>query len=259
MSEESHSEDVFQETKHFVDTFCDFHSAFPNENQHIFGQIYEQIQQAEKHEKKYLPSVKGQEEIWIFERGNVKVYKRVFHPGARTEGPVGADFVLYKKKSSLKVGITAVQVKRNRNKAFFEFRQSDLNQLSKLAQYWGSAYYLMVDETIQPPLHCFLKVNEIDSLIRQSKSKPPVRILNKHFRRHCRGLDIFYDLFYNCNRGSSYAPKDYNANILNYIEETRRTVVELSTMRERSQRMHRTDGKTKEEFDGRMKGFLESI
>jgi len=258
MSEERSRENISQETKHFVDTFCDFHKAFPSENQQIFGQIYEQIQKAEKHEKEYLPSDKGQEEIWIFERGKVKVYKRVFHPGPG-EGPVGADFVLYKKKSSSKVGVTAVQVKRNRNRAFFEFLQRDLNQLSKLAQYWGSAYYLMVDETIQPPLYCFLTVNEISSLIRQAHSKPPVRILNKDVRRHCRGLDNFYDLFYSCNRGSSYAPKDYSANVINYIKKTRRIVVELSTMRDRSQGMRRTKGKSKDNYDGRMKGFIESL
>jgi len=122
MSEEKLPEDISQDTKHFVNTFCDFHKAFPNENQQIFGQVYEQIEKAEKHQRDYVQSDKGQEEIWVFERSGVKVYKRVFHPGSG-EGPVGVDFALYKEMKSSKVGATAVQVKRNRNRGFFEFLQ----------------------------------------------------------------------------------------------------------------------------------------
>src|SRR4030042_4189057 len=161
MSERELPEEISRDTKDFVETFCYFHKAFPSENQHVFGQVYAQIQKAEKHENEYISGDKGQEEIWIFERGNVRVDKRVFHPGPG-EGPVGVDFVLYKRTTSSKVGATAVQVKRNRNRLFFEFLQRDLDQMDKLAEFWGSAYYLMVDETIQPPLHCFLTVNEMN-------------------------------------------------------------------------------------------------
>lgn len=258
MSEERLPEDISQDTKHFINTFCDFHKAFPNENQQIFGQVYEQIQKAEKHKRDYIQSDKGQEEIWIFERGQVRVYKRVFHPGPG-EGPVGVDFALYKKKTSSKVGATAVQVKRNRNRDFFEFLQRDLDQLNKLAKYWGSAYYLMVDETIQPPLHCFLTVNEVESLIHQAGGKPPARILNEDVRKHCRGLDNFYDLFYSCNRGSSYLHKDYDANMINYIQNTRRVVVELSTKRNSMKEMSKMEGESKDDYNGRMKGFIESL
>jgi hypothetical protein len=142
MSEGKLPEDISQDTPHFLNTFCDFHKAFPNEPQHIFGQVYEQIEKAEKHKKDYIQSDKGQEEIWTFKRSGTTVYKRVFHPGPG-EGPVGVDFALYKEIKPSKVGATAVQVKRNRKRDFFEFQQRDLDQLSKLAKYWGSAYYIL--------------------------------------------------------------------------------------------------------------------
>jgi len=260
MSEVELPEDVPQDTRHFVNTFCDFHEAFPDENQHVFGQIFEQMRKAEKPDTDYIPSEKGQEEIWTFEKSNVKVYKRVFHPG-RGERPVGVDFALYKEMKS-KVGATAVQVKRNRNKDFFEFSQRDLNQLSKLTQFWGSAYYLMVDETIQPPLYCFLTANEVDSLIYQAGGTPPVRILNKDVRKHCRGLDNFYDLFYSCNRGSLNMPKDYNANLVKYIQETKRIVVELSAKRSNTQGTSKITEKPRHDYDrrdGKINSFLETL
>jgi len=259
MSTEELPEGRSQDIKHFVNTFCDFHRAFPDENQHIFGQIYAQIQKAEKHDKDYIPSDKGQEEIWIFERSGIRVCKRVFHPGSG-ERPVGVDFAIYKEIKSSKVGVTAVQVKRNRNRDFFEFRQRDLDQLSKLAQFWGSAYYLMVDETIKPPLHCFLTVSELNSLILQVGCPPPVRLQNEDVRKHCRGLNNFYDLFYRCNRGSAYMPKDYNANMLKYIQKTKRTVVELSTKRKNTRGISKMQEKPKDDYrNGRIKGLIESL
>ncbi|HUW49341.1 MAG TPA: hypothetical protein VMW36_11415, partial [Patescibacteria group bacterium] len=194
MSEGELPEDIALDTKDFVNTFCEFHKAFPDENQHIFGQITAQIKKSDEFEEGFIPSKKGQEEIWVFRRGNVRVYKRVFHPGAG-ERPVGADFVLYKKTKSSKVGATAVQVKRNRNKNYFEFDGRDLKQLSKLRKFWRSAYYLMVDETVHPPLYCFLTVDEVAYLVNQAGSKPPVKIMNKDVRMYCRGLENFYELF----------------------------------------------------------------
>jgi len=261
MSREELPEDISQDTKDFVNTFCAFHRAFPSENQHIFDQIYEQIRKAEKYDKDYIPSEKGQEEIWTFERSGVKVLKRVFHPGPG-EGPVGVDFALYKMMKPSKVGVTAVQVKRNRGRGFFEFLQRDLDQLSKLAQYWGSAYYLMVDETIQPPLYCFLMVNEVDSLIHQAGGLAAVRVLNKDVRNHCRGLDNFYDLFYRCGRGSLSMPEDYNAKIINYIQKTRRAIVEISarqSKRNNTQRILKIEDKPKDDGKGRIKGFIGSL
>jgi hypothetical protein len=258
MSEEKFPENMSQDIKHFINTFCEFHKAFPSENQHIFGQVYEQIEKAEKRKKDYIQGDKGQEEIWVFERSGVRVYKRVFHPGPG-EGPVGVDFAIYKEMKPSKVGATAVQVKRNRGRSFFEFLQRDLNQLSKLAQFWGSAYYLMVDETIQPPLYCFLTVNEVDSLIHQVGGLPPVRIENQEVRNHCRGLDNFYGLFYSCSRGSSYLPSDYNANVISYIQKTRRILVELSAKRKNSQVMSKMDEKPRDDLDGRIKGLIDSL
>jgi hypothetical protein len=257
MSEEKLPEDISQDTQHFVNTFCDFHKAFPSENQQIFGQVYEQIKRADKHNEDYIRSDKGQEEIWTFESSGMTVYKRVFHPGPG-EGPVGVDFALYKEVKPSNVGATAVQVKRNRTRNFFEFQQRDLDQLRKLAKYWGSAYYLMVDETTQPPLYCFLTVTEVDVLIGQAGRIPPVKVLNKDVRRHCRGLDNFYDLFYSCNRGSSVIPKDYDANLVSYLRETRRVVVELSTKRKRTKEP-KTNQKPKSDLDGRMRGFIDSF
>jgi hypothetical protein len=238
MSEGEFPEDIARDTKDFVNTFCDFHKAFPNENQHIFGQIWAQMKKAEKSDDNFITGEKGQEQIWTFEKNQIRVYKRVFHPGPG-EGPVGVDFALYKETKSSKVGATAVQVKRNRNKDYFEFLQRDLDQLAKLTRFWGSAYYLMVDETIQPPLYCFLTVNEVASIINQTGGKLPVRILNKEVRKYCRGLNNFYDLFYSCNRGSSYVPKDYSANIVDYIKKTKRIIVELSTKRNNSQKTNK--------------------
>ena len=74
MSEENIHENIKEDTKHFVNTFCDFHKAFPDENQHIFGQIYEQIKKANEHSKDFIPSDRGQEEIWTFKRHGTIVY-----------------------------------------------------------------------------------------------------------------------------------------------------------------------------------------
>jgi len=259
MSKGDFAENIFQDTIHFANTFCDFFKAFPNENQHIFGQIYEQIQKADRHKKDYIPSEKGQEEIWIFERRGVRVYKRVFHPGPG-EGPVGVDFVLYKMKSPSKVGATAVQVKRNKNKPFFEFARRDLDQLDKLAQSWRSAYYLMVDETSQPPLHCFLTVNELYNLIGPNK-KSYVRIPNTGIRKYCRGSNLFYDLFFRCNRGSLYFPEEYSMQVINYASQTKRVVVEISTKKGDNHKALKTEnnGDFPRSENGRIKGFIDSL
>ena len=199
-SEDSHEDDVKEDTKHFVNTFCDFYKAFPDENQHIFNQVYEQIMKADSHNREYVPSDRGQELIWTFERFGTKVYKRVFHPGSG-ERATGVDFALYKIVSEGKVGITAVQVKRNRNRPYFEFDKRDLTQRNRMAGLWGSAYYLMVDETCGSPFYCFISATELFYLIGQIGITPPVRISNIDIRRLCRGPNLFYSSFYTCTMG----------------------------------------------------------
>jgi hypothetical protein len=229
MAEEDSLGDTEAEIKHFAATFCNFHRAFPDENQHIFGQIYEQVLKADTHDREYLPSEKGQEEIWVFRKNGTVVYKRVFHPGSG-EKASGVDFALYKKVSLDKVGITAVQVKRNRNKPYFEFSKRDLTQRNRIGKLWGSAYYLMVDETIgPPPLYCFITATELLSLIEEYGRNPPVRIPNEEVRRFCRGLNLFYQNFYSCLMGSHLAPKDYLAKIDIFVRRSKRAVVEIST------------------------------
>lgn len=118
----------------------------------------------------------------------------------------------------------------------------------------------MVDGTTKPPLHCFLTVSELNSLILQVEGLPPVRLQNEDVRKHCRGLNNFYDLFYRCNRGSAYMPKDYNANMINYVQETKRTVVELSTKRKNAQGISKMQEKPKDDYhNGRIEGLIESL
>jgi hypothetical protein len=226
--EEDTSQRTKEETKHFVNTFCDFHRAFPDENQHIFDQIYEEIKKADISGKDYIPGDKGQEEIWTFERHGARVYKRVFHPGSG-ERATGADFALYKLLPANKVGVTVVQVKRNRCKPYFELEQRDLTQRNRLARLWGSAYYLMVDETCTPPLYCFISTVELFYLIEQAGKIAPIKIPNTEIRRLCRGSDPFYNLFYSCARGSYYAPKEYLARIVIFTRRSKRVLVEIST------------------------------
>lgn len=174
------------------------------------------------------PGKTGQEPIWVFKRKGIEVYKRLFHPG-RGERITGADFALFKEVPPLKIGATAVQVKRNRRRSFFEFAKRDLKQLATFANSWGSTYYLMVDETNQPPLDCFITTHELYTLIGQINTPPPVKIPNHSVRRYCRGSNLFYDLFYRCNRGSKYIPKELSALAMSYILKTKRVVIELST------------------------------
>lgn len=261
MSQRDFSENIFQDVKDFTNTFCTFQKAYPNENQHIFDQIFKQIMKAEKSDEQYIETDKGQEVIWIFEKNGLKVIKRVFHPSPTGEGPSGADFVLYKMTTS-GVKVTAVQVKRNRNQQFFKFEERDLEQLEKLAS-WGSAYYLMVDETTKPPLYCFLTVNEIFGLVGRSNKKRSVEIPNAEIRNYCRGINQFYGLFYKCIRGSKYTPENYGIQIIDYIMETKRAVVEISTRKKGKQKRRKPEKETHiPDFtttQGRIKGLIDSM
>ncbi|HUW47452.1 MAG TPA: hypothetical protein VMW36_01755, partial [Patescibacteria group bacterium] len=62
-----------------------------------------------------------------------------------------------------------------------------------------------------------------------------------------------------CNRGSSNLPADYDASIINYVKETKRVIVELSTQRENNGNKLKTAEKPKEFANGRIRGFVERL
>jgi hypothetical protein len=194
---------------HFISLFCDFHKAYPNENKHIIRHVMEQVLRPNtRMDVEYAQSKRGQEPICTFERGEKNVRKRVFHPG-RGETISGADFVLQKKTNLRTVGGIAVQVKRNRGKGYYEFERRDIDQLERLADFCRSAYYLMVDESVSPPIDCFLTVYEVRKLISNATGRLPIKISNSEVSKHCRGPNIFYDAFYKCQRGATYPVRYY--------------------------------------------------
>jgi len=222
-------EDVVEDIRVLINGFCDFHEAYPNENQHIFRHVLDQVQQFDRTQMEYIQNEKSQEPIWKFERKNLTVYKRVFHPG-KGEHITGADFVLYKKVSSPgKIGITAVQVKRNRGRRYFEFDDRAIIQFNKFIKSWKSAYYLFVDETFRPPLDCFLAVSELHALISPYTSTKSIKIPNADIRKYCRGAYSFYKLFYDCNRGSKQVLNNYLNLAISYVQNTKRVLIELFT------------------------------
>lgn len=140
----------------------------------------------------------------------------------------GADFVLQKKMNLRTVGVTAVQVKRNRGKGYFEFEKRDIDQLQRLADFCRSSYYLMVDESVSPPIDYFLTVYEVRKVISNTTGRPPIKIPNSEVRKYCRGTNIFYDAFYKCLRGATYPVRYYLDSAWQYTLSTRRVLVELS-------------------------------
>lgn len=231
MSNDRIEEHVLEDIEYFIANFCTFHKAHPDENQHILRHITEQIKKFDQHKTDFVQGERGQEPIWVFERKKLRVFKRIFHPGYG-ERKTGADFVLYKNlSSSSDIGVTAVQVKRNGKRPYFEFDERSLNQFTTFADNWRSAYYLMVDETNHPPLDCFIAVSELYTLLRQINGDPPIRIPNEDIRKYCRGANLFYNLFYSCNRGSKYKPSIYIDSIFEYISLTKKIVIEISTQK----------------------------
>lgn len=215
--------DVF----HFVSLFSDFHKAFPDENQHIFRHVIEQIfEKGTKVEQEYIKGEKGQEPVWKIKRNDKTIYKRIFHPGSG-ERITGADFVLFKRKALGSMGVTAVQVKRNHGREFFEFEERDLKQLQRFLDFCRSAYYLMTDETMSPCLDCFVMASELRNIIYDTGGTAPISIPNSEVRKYCRGLSMFYDSFYRCVRGSTYEISGYLELVQEYVSMTNRVVVEL--------------------------------
>jgi len=57
-------------------------------------------------------------------------------------------------------------------------------------------------------------------------------------------------------------PEDYNAKIINYIQKTRRAIVEISARqgkRTNTQRILKIEDNPKDDGKGRIKGFIESL
>lgn len=218
---------IIEDVQHFVELFSRFHKAMPDENQHIFRQVIKQIEETKNlPEETYVKGKSGIEPVWTFKKSGVKVNKRIFHPGYG-EHETGADFALSKKMAINTLGITAVQTKRNKGKNYFEFDQRDLSQLNRFSSYWRSAYYLMVDETVLPPIDCFITVDELKRLIAQRRTTSPIRIPNSDVRQYCRGPNIFYDAFYKCRRGSVYTEDELIKVAIFYVKSTKRVLIEL--------------------------------
>ncbi len=219
---------MIEDVEHFVGSFSAFHQAMPDENQHILRQVINQVSEAGRLRTGFLRGGAGLEPIWTFEKNGVEVSKRVFHPG-KGEHAIGADFMISKKVTPGLTGITLVQVKRNRGNQYYEFRQRDLDQFHWFSRWWGSAYYMMVDETIVPPADCFLTVWEIENLL--GNPPRPSQVSNVDVRRSCRGPNVFYGAFYSCWRGSRLGERLVINRALSYTSETKRILLELFATR----------------------------
>lgn len=141
----------------------------------------------------------------------------------------GADFVLEKRISSDMVGITAVQTKRNHGEDHFCFSNRELRQLDKFSNFCYSAYYLMVDETTNPPTDCFIRIDELKKIIADISRTPSVKISNPKVRKYCRDSNMFYEAFYNCQRGSKCEIDEFISSAFNYVRLTNRVLVGLKT------------------------------
>lgn len=211
----------------FITKFSEFHEAFPNENQNIIDHVVTQVWGSDsKPSTEHIKGKGGYESIWTFEKNGKKIIKRVFHPGGG-EHFTGADFIVTKEISKREIGVTAIQVKRNRGKKSFIFNKKNLAQMRKFKDFWSSAYYLMVDETVAPPLGCFLRVNELVSLMKGSQSSKYANVSNDDVRKYCRGTNIFYEMFYACNRGSIYSIRELTKDAVDYSSEASRVLIEL--------------------------------
>ena len=231
MSEDNYKEDIAD----FVKSLGDYLGATPNENQSILTHVLKQIQQgAILKDVKNLEGKRGYEPIIILEAKGKKIAKRIFHP----LDIKGADFAISKELKPGSLGITAVQVKRNHKQSSFTFREDDktkeLTQLRKFRE-WQSGYYLMIDETTNPPLDCFVRTSELVSIIESISGKnvlhnnnlKRVNVPNYIVHQYCRGSRVFYEAFYACRRGATIKIDNFLTAADSYVLETNRSLVEL--------------------------------
>ena len=233
----SEYDEVKRDVEDFVSTLGESLKATPNENQYIQTHLMKQIEfGAKKKPDEYLEGERGYEPVIVFERSGLAIKKRLFHP----KDAYGVDFTITKYTKGKFLGVTAVQVKRNRGNTFFEFRKRDITQLKHFLEYWGSGYYLFVDETTSPPSFCFVRTSELFDIIVKITNNPkildsPTRVVipNHDVRGYCRGLKLFYDLFYSCSRGEKMLQKTFFEKAKEYANKALRIVIELFIVREK--------------------------
>ena len=228
MSDERNTEDMIYNSEHFLNTMTTYLGAMPDENQHIIRQVTKQLQGALDQNQEYIKGATGLEPIWTFKKTGIMISKRILHPG-QGERLSGADILLSKIVDPDTLGVSAVQVKRNRGKEHFEFETRDLEQLKKFRHNWRGSYYLMVDETVTPPADCFIATSELSLLVRgaRARTKGPVIIRNSDLIAFCRGSNPFYDMFYRCRRGIHYNEGELTSVASRYVTENNRIVLEL--------------------------------
>ena len=86
MSDDELPEDIAMDTKDIVDTFGEFHKAFPDENQHIFGQILAQIKRADDYEEDTFQAKKVKRRYGFSEEAKSR-YTKGFSILEQVKGP----------------------------------------------------------------------------------------------------------------------------------------------------------------------------
>lgn len=218
----------------FLKGLSDYIKASPNENQYIFEHILKQLKQGAKYSGEgYLKGNHGYEPVTVLEANQQTIVKRIFHP----KDYKGADFAVSKIRNDGSFGVTVVQVKRNHGNSNFTLTESnntkELTQLQNFSQ-WRSGYYLMIDETTNPPVSCFVTTGELISIISSIASQSPpftnlkkVDIPNSQIHKYCRGSRVFYKAFYDCYRGATIDADAFAKIAFDYVNENNRALVEL--------------------------------
>jgi len=222
------------EIKNLVRGLGTYFQARPNENQNIFDHIFKQVREgwAEIKNPDYIRSKEGYEVVTTVEAKGILIKKRIFHP----RDFKGADFALSKRYRDGSFGVTVVQVKRNHAKNNFTFVETkntkEITQLRNMYNYWGSSYYLLIDEIINPPNDMFIRTKDLCSIIRNITSTSlrnvtRVNVPNTTVRNYARGSYVFYDAFYKCRRGSRITFDAFSTDSLDYVNQTSRALVEI--------------------------------
>jgi len=216
------------EVKYFSASLGIFFEAYPHENQlissHVWNQAYRKsYHRGYKTKKVSIKNEAGFEDVVVLQKKDVRVVKRIFHM-TKGEKILGIDFVItkYRRRQLFMIG---VQVKRNRNKSYYEFGQRERQQFENFTKYFPNGYYLFVDETGKKPRECFVRISEVRKILEDSQYNS--RITNEEVAKYCRGPNPFYDAFYKCRRGSKMTLDNFVKNVSTYAKITHRVVVEL--------------------------------
>jgi hypothetical protein len=223
-----------EDTDSFLRGFSDYIPAQPNENDYILTHILKQLKQgATLGEEDYLKGKHGYEPVIVLKAKGKRILKRIFHPLDYK----GADFAVSKTRKDGSFGFSVIQVKRNHgNQSYTLSENSSTKEITQLKVFskWRSGYYLMVDETTNPPTDCFITCRELIGLIESSSGKrfpfdglTRVNILNADVKKYCRGTRVFYEAFYSCWRGATLKTDKFVQRAFEYVDETNRALVEL--------------------------------